>query len=113
MQPWAMPSEAMRHTVTLRYKFFSEFDIYGARLALEDASVSEIVFNGEKISSETDGYFTDKAIETVKLPCIKNGENILEITQPTGNRSTIEACFILGDFKVKLEGIKKRLVPPS
>lgn len=112
-QPWTIEKEVPEHWVTLRYTFFSETEVSGAHLALEDAELSEITFNGEKISNETDGYFTDKSIATVKLPPIKNGENILVITLPITNRSTVENCFILGNFNVRVEGIKKTVIPPT
>lgn len=112
-QPWTIEKEVPEHWVTLRYTFFSETEVRGAHLALEDAELSEITFNGEKISNETDGYFTDKSIATVKLPPIKNGENILVITLPITNRSTVENCFILGNFNVRVEGIKKTVIPPT
>ena len=112
-QPWTIEKEIPEHWVTLKYTFFSEIEVNGAHLALEDAEVSEITFNGEKISNETDGYFTDKSIGTVKLPPIKKGENILVITLPITNRSTVENCFILGNFNVRVEGIKKTVIPPA
>lgn len=112
-QPWTIEPEIPEHWVTLRYTFFSEIEVENAHLALEDAALSEITFNGEKISNETDGYFTDKSVETVKLPQIKKGENILVITLPITNRSTVENCFILGDFNVRVEGIRKTIAAPA
>ena len=112
-QPWTIEPEIPEHWVTLRYTFFSEIEVENAHLALEDAALSEITFNGEKISNETDGYFTDKSIETVKLPQIKKGENLLVITLPITNRSTVENCFILGDFNVHVEGTRKTIAAPA
>lgn len=112
-QPWTIEAEIPEHWVTLRYTFFSEIEVENAHLALEDAALSEITFNGEKISNETDGYFTDKSVETVKLPQIKKGENVLLITLPITNRSTVENCFILGDFNVRVEGIRKTITAPA
>lgn len=112
-QPWAVKDDCVNNTVTLRYRFNSEAELKGAKLALEDAEISKITFNRKEVKNTTDGYFTDKSIKTIKLPGIKKGENLLEITLPIGNRTTIEACFILGNFSVKLKGIEKTVVLPE
>jgi len=112
-QPWAIEPEVPQHSVTLRYRFTSETEIIGAQLAIEDAALSDILFNGQKIENKTTGYFTDKAIETIDLPPIVIGENTVEITLPITNRSTIENAFILGNFNVRCEGIEKTLTLPT
>lgn len=112
-QPYAIKDIKSGHTVTLKYTFNSEIELKGTKLALEDAEKSKITFNGETVKISIDGYFTDKSIKTVSLPAILKGENILEITIPIDNRSSIEACFLLGNFGVKLKGIEKTVTSPE
>lgn len=103
-QPWSIKTDDSEHTVTLRYTFYGECEFFDTKLALEEAENSEIIFNGEKVSSEADGHFTDKSIKTVRLPKIVCGKNVLEITQPVNRKNTMEACYIIGSFNVKLRG---------
>ncbi len=110
-QAWATDEEENGHTVTLKYKFFSELDFSGAKLALEDAELSKVIFNGEKISIVPNGYFTDRQIKTIALPLIKKGENTLSVTLPVTRLTCLEACFVLGNFRVRLEGTEKTILP--
>lgn len=104
VQPWVLGKQPKNHKVTLRFKFCSEIDYEGAVLALEDADIADIIFNGKKITEIEDGYYVDISIGKVKLGNIKKGENILEITLPFGETARIENVFILGNFGVKLSG---------
>lgn len=111
VQPWVYGEEPDVSKVTLRYTFQSEIEYNGALLALEDAQKAEILFNGEKVSSHTVGNYVDVSIFKVKLPQIKKGENVLEITYPFGPSANLETVFIIGYFGVKLVGSKATLVP--
>lgn len=110
VQPWVIEDKPITHSVTLRYTFESEIELNDALLATEDAETCKIIFNGERTDNTICGYFTDKSINTIKLPPIKIGTNILEITYPLGDRTNIEDCFILGNFNVKYAGIQKTIV---
>ena len=108
-QPWVIAPETIKHYVTLRFRINSEIGYSGAELALEDAEKAKIIFNGEEISNNITGWYTDKDIKTVPLTDIKKGENILEITLPFGTRTNTEWCYILGNFGVKLVGREKTI----
>ena len=103
-QPYAVEIEPCEHTVTLRFTINSEIAVKGALLALEDAGVADITFNGERVKNNILGYFTDESINTIALPEIVKGENILEIVFPYGERTNIEWCYILGDFGARVMG---------
>lgn len=106
VQPWTLKKKPLTHKITLRFTFDSETDAPDAILALEDADVAEITFNGEQVDNTAIGNYVDIAIWKVKLPAIKKGCNVLTVTQPYGERTNPEAMFILGDFGVKLMGEK-------
>ncbi len=106
-QPYAVEITPATHTVSLRFTIMSEIAVNGARLALEDADVAKIIFNGKPVANNIDGYFTDESIQTVMLPAIAVGENTLEICYPYGERTNIEWCYILGDFGVRVIGCEK------
>ena len=103
-QPWVYGKQAPDHSVYLRYTFMCDEKIKNVKLALEDARESKIVLNGKEIKAEPDGWFVDKSIETVALPTLKKGKNVLELTQPFGRRINLEWCYLLGDFGVTIKG---------
>jgi hypothetical protein len=110
-QPWVENDESTPHTLRLRYTFESELDIPETELALENAGRSTVSLNGQA-AGPVQGWFTDKSIGKVKLPALKKGSNVLEISLPYGRKVDVEACFLLGDFGVKVAGSYAGLVAP-
>ena len=108
-QPWTIKPEKVTHSATLEFTINSEIEYKGALLAIEDLENAKIIFNGSKVQNEQVGYFTDESIKTAKLPDIKIGKNILQVTLPFGRRTNIEWCYILGDFGVKVNGYVKTI----
>ena len=104
VQPWVLGKRAKDHKVTLKFTFISEIDYEGAVLALEDADIASVTFNGKKITKIEAGFYVDISISIMKLGNIIKGENILEITLPFGETANLENVFILGNFGVKLAG---------
>lgn len=78
------------------------------RIAFEE--VKEIVFNGEAVTVQEDGYFTDKSIHTARMPNIKKGKNELIVYVPVGKRVGLENMFLLGNFGILVEGRKAKVV---
>lgn len=111
VQPYITGFVPSEHTLTLRFTFESDILYSGAKLALEDADKAQIVFNGINVPNTADGWFTDRAISTVKLPEIIKGTNVLEVTIPFGLSTYTENMFILGFFGVKTLGRKAKIVP--
>jgi hypothetical protein len=103
-QPWVVPKKPYEHTVTLEFTVNSDIDYEKPYLALEEAEISTIVWNGETVDVKIDGYYTDKSIQKVALPPIKKGENVLRVTWPFGERSNVEAMYLLGNFGVRVAG---------
>lgn len=109
-QPWCLPAVKPEHTITLRFKIYSEIEVSDASLALEMAEATQITFNGVSVPSVVTGYFTDKSIKTVSLPDIPAGESELILVQPFGHRTATEWCYLLGTFGVRVDGMKKTIV---
>lgn len=112
-QPWVVPDDPAEHTVSLRYEIHSAVKVKGARLALEDAEKATILVNGKPISNAVTGWYVDEAIKTVALPDLKRGTTVLEITLPFSKRANLEACYVLGDFDVQVQGTETLLVESS
>ena len=104
VQPWVLGKLPKEHRVTLKFTFTSEIDYEGAVLALEDADVAEIIFNGRQITEKEKDFYVDISIGRMKLGKIEKGENVLEITLPFGETANLENVFVLGNFGVKVIG---------
>jgi hypothetical protein len=70
-----------------------------------------IRLNGQPVSSGAGGWFVDRFIETVGLPEIKPGENVLELTIPFARRTNLEWIYLLGDFGTRAAGSKGTIIP--
>ena len=110
-QPWVIPNEAPSHFVNVKTVINSEIDYANPVLALELANISEITWNGEKVTAKPDGWYVDESIGTVQLPPLKKGENELIVKTPLSPRTNVEAMYLLGDFNVRLEGSIATIVP--
>lgn len=109
-QPWSQPEIKPEHTISIRYSFDSEITVKDARLALETAEDSIILFDGNPVEIKIDGYFTDKFIKTVPLPTITAGKHTITVTQPISERTFTEASFLIGSFGVRVNGTQKTLI---
>lgn len=103
-QPWVIPEKPAEHTVTLEYTICSEIDYAAPYLALEDADIATIVWNGTPVDANPEGYYVDKSIQKVALPALCKGENVLRVTIPFAERSNCEAMYLLGAFGVRVTG---------
>ncbi len=106
-QPWVVEKKPAEHTVTLEFTIHSDIDYAEPCLALEDADLTTIIWNGEPVTAKAEGYYVDRSIQKVALPALKKGENTLRVTIPFAERSNCEAMYLLGQFGVRVNG--KRL----
>lgn len=110
VQPWAKKEEPISHTIRLRFRIRSEIACEGIRLAIEDAERVKLTWNGEPVPSTVIGWYVDKAIKTVALPSLREGENILEVSIPFGKNTNVEWAYLLGDFGTYVCGRDVRIV---
>jgi hypothetical protein len=110
-QPWVEHDASTPRKLKLRYVFESELSLPETELALENAAHTAVTLNGEA-AGPVQGWYTDKCIGKVKLPVIKKGTNVLELSLPYGRKVDVEACFLLGDFGVRVQGTLCTLTAP-
>ncbi len=110
-QPWMLPPEASEHTLSLRITFRAETALPSARLALEDADVCLVRFNGVPLSPAQDGYFTDESIRCFPVGPVHAGLNTVELTRPLTAASCTENLFLLGNFGVRVTGSETAVIP--
>ena len=109
VQPWALPADAATHKVRLCYRFESEIEVAAPMLAIERPESVSVTLNGERVSNAVQGYYVDRSIQTLALPPLKKGENLLLIEKEYGERSAMEAIYILGEFGVRVSGSVARI----
>ncbi len=104
-QPWALgQAETPQDVLKMRFMVHSEIVYDDALLALEVQAGQRVWLNGQPVDLRPVGWFTDKAIQTTRLPPLRPGENILETEVAFGRRTNIEWFYILGDFGVRVSG---------
>jgi len=114
-QPWVLgedPGATPTHTLRLRYAVRSRVDVDCVRLGVEDLETLTITWNEAGIPPVAEGYYVDEAIQTVTLGQLRAGENLLEITVPFGKVTTVENCYLLGDFGVAVRGREAVVTEP-
>nr|MDD6336415.1 hypothetical protein [bacterium] len=111
-QPWVVPPEKPSHTLELAFTIQSNVPISAPRLAIEDAADVAITLNGRPVENRVEVWYTDEAIQTVALPDLPAGSSTLQVAIPFGRRRNVEACYLLGDFSVRLFGTQAVLDAP-
>jgi hypothetical protein len=109
-QPWSLGEEKEFHRVSLKFKIESTIEYEGAQLAIEKAEDVKIRWNGKEEENNVVGWYVDKAIQTIAIPKIEQGENILEVEVPIGKRTMVEWMYLLGDFGVEVFGKNARII---
>lgn len=112
-QPWVLkndPAAVPSHTLRLRHAIQSDIALGKVQLAIEDLATLTLRWNGIEIPAVPEGHYVDEAIQTVTLGALQTGENLLEIEVPFGKVTTVENCFLLGDFGVEVHGRDARII---
>ncbi|MBQ9747710.1 MAG: hypothetical protein IJV98_02895 [Clostridia bacterium] len=110
-QPWLEPLDKdPKDRVSLRYRFDSDIEYEGAKLAMECPEYSTVTLNGEPVPVTVDGWYIDEAsIKTIALPKLKKGVNELVIDLRFGDITQLEAYYLLGSFGVEHHGVESRI----
>lgn len=91
--------------VEMKFTFREEKELAECRLALEQPWRFRILCNGTEVPSKPEGWFLDKAFETVMLPALHPGENHLVLSCAYCNEMELENCYLLGEFGVDTERV--------
>lgn len=105
-QPYSVEPHERRTQgkLTLKFDILSEADVPFVQLAMENAELIAVQFDGIEVPSEVDGWWVDEAIKTIKLPSISKGSHELQLEYSFGILTNIERVYILGNFGVQLSG---------
>lgn len=71
-----------------------------AQLVIEDADDYIVTVNGEKIISQTNGWFVDKCMGRLDIPMLKEGKNTIVLECRYMSSTELENIYVIGDFGV-------------
>ena len=113
VQPWADKSPApVLATVQLKFEIDSAIEIDRAEIALESPEEATIRLDGKLISNVPIDWWVDQSICRVKLPTVGAAAHELTIAFPFTRKTELEACYLLGDFGVRVDGVSTQLIAP-
>jgi hypothetical protein len=117
VQPWArQKGGGPRARISLRYTIRVEEPPSGPLfLALENPHHFEISLNGRRVSTDTEcGWWVDPAIRLVPLDGadLVCGDNKLLLAGTMDDDCNLEACFLLGDMAVRVDGSSVSIAGP-
>lgn len=114
-QPWVTAGQDFgdaKHTLALRFTIDSRIALSGVKLAMEDSRYAVIELDGQSIEIRPDGWYTDKAIQTIPLPDMSAGIHQLIVTFDFSRPVNPEWMYLLGDFGVVMHGATAHIVEP-
>ncbi|MDR1735069.1 MAG: hypothetical protein LBR73_09360 [Oscillospiraceae bacterium] len=115
-QPWVLlddPEAVPTHTLKLRHTIHSTYACDQVQLAIEDLETLTITFNGQAVDTSAPlGDYVDESIRRIALGALPVGDSVLEVTIPFGKITTVENCFLLGDFGVTAAGDTATVTAP-
>lgn len=112
-QPWVSnDSNESEHKLSLKFTVISDIEVVKPYLALEGLENTEIIVNNIKVPSVDEGWYVDECIKKVSIPNLPKGKSEIILNIPFADKTSVEWCYILGDFGVKVEGSNTRIIEP-
>ncbi|NLN92084.1 MAG: hypothetical protein GX130_02085 [Candidatus Hydrogenedens sp.] len=114
LQPWfaGKQEKVIRGAVKIRFDFEVETIPEALYLVMEQPGMFSVLVNGESLSTAEDaGWWVDTCLRKLVLPpsMLKPGENLIEISVDFHEEVNLEALYLLGEFGVRLDGIRRIL----
>ncbi len=104
-QPWCDREPlATLATVRVQMRFNSRVAVAHPQLALEGLANTRVFLDGNEQAAVPVGYFTDEAIQTIRLDAFEPGEHEIELEIAYHRKTCIECIYLLGDFGVEVRG---------
>lgn len=115
LQPWYKKSRGIKDENVCRLSMTFEFEceyITPMRLALETPELFEISLNGHELRAGSEWY-VDPCIKIADIPdgVVKLGRNTVKLTAHFNDGLNLEALYLLGDFGVRVDGLRRIIQP--
>jgi len=112
-QPWARQAPIRkRGRVSLRFDFRSRVALRSLLLTCEQPGQTSIQLDGHPVYSDETGWWVAHAIRTVPLADLQPGEHMLELDIAYDDDTSLEWCYLLGDFGVEVDGARATVCEP-
>ncbi|MCR5032108.1 MAG: hypothetical protein K6A92_04525 [Lachnospiraceae bacterium] len=109
VQPYIRTDVSRDHRLVLKAVIDSETEVANCLLAMEERAYCTVFLNGTPVDRMPVGYYVDPCLETLHLPPIRKGRNLLEIHMQYGLKSNLEWMYLLGEFGVQMGGSRTKL----
>jgi len=117
IQPWYkekyLKNESSKAICNLKlvYNFSIETMPEKISFVCENAGYKKISLNGEELKRERNEYFIDKDFYVYKTEkdILKKGLNVIELAGNYSDKFNLEACYLIGKFGVRLNGVEKTI----
>lgn len=110
-QPWIQKEEGETTPIRLRYSVMCETHLEGVEFAMECMETAEIFLDGKQVDVSATGgqgkrtaYFVDPCIRRILFPALEPGVHEIELYIAFSGKVNLEACYLLGDFRVSIHG---------
>lgn len=114
-QPWFVAQLPVKELCDIELRFAFDVAVMPAwvDLVVEEPEARNIEINGHSLGFSGSERWVDIAFQRTRIPAdhLKKGENEIVIKTRYAENSNLEAIYLLGDFGVRLDGIKRTLVP--
>jgi hypothetical protein len=112
-QPWTVTEPPRQYgTLELRFTIDCGITVSTPKLALEHPELTTIILDGQPLDATDDGWWVDEAIRTVPLPDLNVGKHELLLRIAYLSNTSLEWCYLLGDFGLELRGRHARIIGP-
>lgn len=114
VQPWfaGKQERIIRGEVKLRYDFEADVIPESLFLVMEQPGNFVVEVNGTELTAKEDaGWWVDTCLKKIVLPpaLLKTGENLIVLTVDFHEEINLEALYLLGDFGVGIDGVRRIL----
>lgn len=114
LQPWYVAQHAVKDLCDVELRFSFEIEVMPDWLDLvfEEPENVEVKINGHPIDLSDTEAWIDIALRRIGIPsnALRTGKNGIVLKTRYTENSNLEAIYLLGEFGVQLDGLKRTLV---
>ncbi|MEM0965354.1 MAG: glycosyl hydrolase [Verrucomicrobiota bacterium] len=113
LQPWYVAQKPIKELCHLNLSYSFEIDVMPewVDLVIEEPERFKVEVNDQILDLSNSKRWIDIAFHRFRIPAraLRVGENSIVLRTRYTENSNVEAVYLLGDFAVQLEGVKRRL----
>ncbi|MCK5676719.1 MAG: hypothetical protein KAH99_06860 [Verrucomicrobia bacterium] len=115
LQPWFVAQHPVNDLCDIELRFGFEIGTMPEwiDLVIEEPENFTVDINGQSLDLSNSGFWIDIAFHRIRIPAqqLRRGKNEIILQTCYTENSNLEAIYLLGEFGVELDGIRRTLVP--